>query len=308
MNQIKTVNIHCFSRTLSPITHNAKTSGNETIINREAVYFNDTIKQVPVLSGNAIRHKMIREPGAMYLIKNVGLYGKANIDQLNFLFNGGSLTQSSTTDNMKKIAKMQELIPLVRLLGGSLSNQIIGGSLIVKRGVMICEENRAVIQSQIPSNFLLPEEQLQSCEEFISGYQYTRGDARKHKEFNSMEGAVKGFYQQEDVVEGKSNLMIYNGQTVVAGAYFYHGFVLQNVSRLEVGALLHALNIWDNDGATIGGSSRIGHGQLQMNLYVEPIEDWYSSEADIGGMVTEYIEHVETTKDEVFNWLYEVFP
>jgi hypothetical protein len=252
---------------------------------------------------------MIREPGAMYLIKQSGLYGKANVDQLNFLFNGGSLTKSSTTDNMKHIAKMQELIPLVRLLGGSLTNQIIGGSLIVKRGVLICEENRQSIQPQLPAGFLLPEEILQSCEEFIGEYQYTRGDARKHKEFSSMEGAVKGFYQQEDgIPEGKSNLMIYNGQTVMTGAMFYHGFILQNISRKEVGALLHALQMWDNEGASIGGSGRIGHGQLQMGIYVEPVVDWFGSDINIADFFLEYVEYVDAHKEDVFNWLYEVFP
>jgi len=304
MQQIKTVKIHCLSRALSPITHNAKSSGNETIINREAVYYDDQIKYVPCLSGNALRHKLIREPGAMYLIKQVGLYGNANIDQLNFLFNGGSLTKSSTTDNMKHIAKMQELIPLVRLLGGSLTNQIVGGSLIVKRGVLVCEENRHSIQPQLPPGFLLPEEVLQSCQEFIGEYQYTRGDASRHKEFSSM-----GFSRQgENMADGKSNLMIYNGQTVMAGAMFYHGFILQNISQKEVGALLHSLQMWDNDGAVIGGSGRIGHGQLQTGIYVEPVEDWFGSDINIADLVLEYVEYVDAHKEDVFNWLFQVFP
>lgn len=80
---------------------------------------------------------MVREPGALYIVDMLGLRGKLNIDQANYLFTGGSLTESSTNDNLKRIAEMQHLFPLLRLLGGSLRNQVIGGSLFVLRGIMI---------------------------------------------------------------------------------------------------------------------------------------------------------------------------
>lgn len=299
MNPIHTVQIHAISKALSPITHNAKTSGNETVINRERVKHRDTIKDVPVLSGNAIRHRMIREPGAMHLVNAIGLAGKLNIGQANYLFNGGSLTESSISDNLKRIADMQELFPLIRLLGGSLNNQIIGGSLVVKRGVLVCEETRDQVQPQLPEGYMLPEESLRTCEDYLSGYQYTRGSAERNKDARLL--------LAEPQTDG-SNLMIYNGQTVIPGAVFYHGFVLQNVSRLEVGALIHALSLWAESGATIGGSARIGHGQLETSLYIEPVGDWFGSDVDVAESVKEYLEHVQANKERAASWLKEAFP
>jgi hypothetical protein len=275
-------------------------SGNESLLNREPVLYNRAIRYVPVLSGNAIRHKMVRHPGAYHLIKTCGLIGKLTLDQANYLFNGGSLTESSTTDNLAKIAEMQELLPLIRLLGGSLRNQVVGGSLIVKRGMLVCEENRALIERELPEELLreLPEQRLRSCEDFISRFQYTRMDALKLGVIDPSE---------EDERE-KSNQMIYAGQKIIAGAVFYHGFILQNVSRLEVGAILNALYEWNKHDSTIGGMSRVGHGILETSLTMEKGEDFFGHELNLAGLIIEYQKHCEENRDKIVEWLNNAFP
>lgn len=298
MDLIKNYKIHAISTTLAPITHMRGTSGNEGIINRESVISDGRLREVPVLSGNAIRHKVIREPGAYFLVKQLGLIGKLSIAQANFLFNGGSLTESSIYDNIKQINKMQTLFPLFRLLGGCLTNQIIGGSLIVLRGILVCEENRANLKDLLPEGFRLPQESLKSCEDFIGKYQYTRGDASKRKD--------SGTILEQDP-QDESNLMIYSGQTVKPGSVFHHGFVLQNVSRLEVGALLHSLMQWDEGGALIGGQSRIGHGQLKTDIFFEDNEDFYGLNVDAFDCVQQYLNHIIDNKKEQVDWLNETF-
>jgi hypothetical protein len=273
------------------------TSGNEAIINRESVLFDGSVRQVPVLSGNAIRHRMIREPGALHLIKTCELEGKLNLDQANFLFNGGNLTESSPTENIAKIGEMQELIPLIRLLGGSLRNQVIGGSLIAGRGILVCEENRETIEKMLPDNFELPEIRLRSCEDFIDQYQYTRGDARKRKDANLI---------VDEVDSDGTNLMIYSGQSVITGAMFYHQFILQNVSTLEIGALLNSLYEWDEAGATIGGSARIGHGKLQTYFLIEV--DLGNKKKEPKELITAYKKHCEKNKEKISDWLLNTFP
>lgn len=297
--KIKTARIHCLSEVLSPLTHMMKTSGNEAIINREQVVYGDTVRYVPVLSGNAIRHRMIREPGAMYLTKQCGLYGKLTVDQANYLFNGGSLSESSVSENLTKIAAMQELLPLVRLLGGSLRNQVVGGSLIVQRGVLVCEENKDVIGKMLPEGYTLPEQSIFSSEHFVSEYQYTRGDAKKHKDAPEMIG--------ESGEKSDSNLMIYTGQSIMPGSFFYHGFILQNVSMLEVGALLHALQQWDATSGTLGGQARIGHGKMKTSIFFEQGEDMHCG-VDPAEAVLAYIKHVDENKDAIVQWLNETFP
>jgi hypothetical protein len=301
MNTVKTCKIHCLSEALSPITHMMGVSGNESIINRESVLYNGVIRQIPVLSGNALRHKMIREPGALHLVKACDLEGKLNIDQANYLFNGGSLTESSTTptENLRRIAEMQELLPLIRLLGGSLTNQVVGGSLIVERGILVCEENRENIRKMLPTDFELPKQRLRSSEDFIDQYQYTRGDAQRRNDAALL---------LEEKGSDETNLMIYSGQSVVPGAVFYHGFILQNVSPLEIGALLNALNGWESLGGTIGGSARIGHGRLQTRFWMELGEDLHGSGLDTGELVAAYRGHCEASKEKIVDWLMSAFP
>ena len=275
-------------------------SGNESLLNREPVLYNHAIRYVPVLSGNAIRHKMVWHPGAYHLIKTCGLVGKLTLDQANYLFNGGSLTESSTADNLAKIVEMQELLPLIRLLGGALRNQVIGGSLIVKRGMLVCEENRALIERELPEYLLkeLPEQRLRSCEDFISRFQYTRMDAVKL-------GVVDSSERDE---REKSNQMIYAGQSIIAGSVFYHGFILQNVSQLEVGAILNALYAWDKFDSAIGGMSRIGHGALRTSFAMEGGEGFFGNELNPAGLIIEYQNHCEENRDKIVSWLNNAFP
>ena len=301
MDLIKNCRIHCLSEALSPITHMMGTNGNEAVINREPVLYKNEIRQIPVLSGNAIRHRMVRDTGGTYVIKECGLYGKLNIDQANYLLNGGSLTESSTNENMKRIADMQELMPLTRLLGGSLRNQVVGGSLYVLRGLLVCEENRNQIQKLLPQGYELPEQQLRPAEDFISQYQYTRGESAKRNDAGQLLAEVPD-------ADAKSNLMIYNGQDVIPGSVFYHGFILQSVSPLEVGALIHALQLWDNAGGFIGGQSRIGHGKMKMSIFFENGEDFFGNELDPVKLVSDYVAHIHTHSADIANWLNDAFP
>jgi hypothetical protein len=297
MSMVKTYKIHCLSEALSPITHMMGISGNEAVINREAVLYNGSVRQVPILSGNAVRHKMVREPGALHLVKTCGLEGKLNLDQANYLFNGGSLSESATTENLRRIAEMQELLPLIRLLGGSLRNQIIGGSLIAERGILICEENQETIKKMLPPEFKLPENRLRSCEDFIDQYQYTRGDAQQRND--------SSFLLEEKNADG-TNLMIYSGQSIIPGAVFYHGFLLQKVSCLEIGVLLNALHEWEALGGTIGGSARIGHGKLQTGFWIEKKDS--DEKLDTVELIKMYREHCEVNKEKIVDWLMSAFP
>jgi hypothetical protein len=237
----KTYKIHMLLETLSPLTHMMGTNGNEALIAREAVLHNGAIRHIPVISGNAIRHKLVREPGAMFIVGACNLAGKLSIDQLNYLFNGGSLVESSTSCNIRKIADMQSLMPLYRLLGGCLKNQIVSGSLSVGRGMLVCRENVHRINSLLPGEYSVDAKTF-PAERFIDQYQYTRGDATKMKD-------IDFFASVEELPTGdgkdKTNLMIFNGQTIVPGALFYLGFVLNNVSDLELGAFFHSISRWN---------------------------------------------------------------
>jgi len=225
------------------------TAGNEAVIAREPVTTERGLAWIPFLSGNALRHRAVRQPGMLWLIDQYGLKGKLDLDQLNFLLHGGNLSQSNSRENTKRIAEMQRTWPLLRLLGASLPDQILAGSMDVWRGVLVCEENRRHLID-------CPEERMYSAERFIGEYQYTRGDAMK---YGLHSDRPKAF-------EDKSNLMIFSGQSVQRGSLWSHGFVLKHVSEIELGALLWSLRLWQESGGTVGGQASRGHGQLRLEI------------------------------------------
>lgn len=290
----QTHRLHLVIELLSPLTHMMGVNGNEALINREATIYQNKIHHIPVLSGNALRHRVFRENGAYFIIGICNLSGKMNIDQLNYLFNGGSLVESSVSTNIKRIAEMQEVLPLYRLLGGCLKNQIVAGSLNMGRGLLVCRENSDRINKTLPEEFRI-EEMIYPAERFVDQYQYTRGDAEKMKDIDFF-AAVEELNTGEE--KGKSNLMIFNGQSIISGAMFYSEIVLQNVSDLELGAALHCLNRWDG---FIGGQGSRGHGKCKGYLLgIDPVESL--------NLIGEYVAHVQANKTKIIEWLFESFP
>jgi hypothetical protein len=281
---LRTYEIHCLSEAVSPITHMSGSAGNESIVARERILTERGWMTIPFLSGNAMRHRAIREPGAKWLIDRYGLRGKLTLQQLNFLLHGGNLTMSTANENTRRIAEMHRCWPLLRLLGGSLPDQILTGSLHVWRGSLVCEENRQSIASSFG---VFPATRLLSSESFLTGYQYTRGDAKK-----------TGLAAERDDLPTDSNLMIFSGQSVAAGAMWYHGFVVQEASEVELGALLLSLRLWQAKGGTIGGNSRIGHGRLKLRLV---------NFEDDGQAVNAYVAHVDSVIDDAIAWLNDSF-
>jgi hypothetical protein len=259
------------------------TAGNEGIVAREPVHTDRGVMMVPYLSGNALRHRCVREPMALWLIDRYELRGKLSLLQLNFLLHGGNLTMSNAHENTRRIADMHAYWPMLSLCGGSLPDQILTGKLDCWRGTLICQENRVSISRVMPE---LPGDRLLSCERFLSGYQYTRGDAKK-----------TGIARDRDDMEA-TNLMIYSGQAVTRGAVFHHGFVAKHVSEIELGCLMLALRLWQANGGTIGGNARLGHGRLELALV--GIED-------DGTAVDAYVAHVDNVREKAIQWLDDAF-
>lgn len=274
--------INCLSVAQSPITHMSGSIGNESVVAVEKVMTSRGYRMVPFLSGNALRHRAIREPGMMWLIEQYGLKGQINLQTLNFLLHGGNLTESTARENTQLIADMKTAWPLMSLLGGSLKNQILAGNLDVWRGRLVCEENRQWIPE-------LPQDRIHSAEQWVGNFQYTRSDAKK-----------LGIANEEQEQDQKSNLMIMGGQCVSAGATFIHGFVVRHATDLEIGALLWSLRLWQASGSTIGGQAAKGHGRLKCELI--GYEQTRQEE-----LCQRYVKHAIAQKDAAVTWLKEAW-
>lgn len=279
--------VHLWSEAVAPITHMRGVEGNEALIAREPIDTPAGKRWVPHLSANALRHRLVREPGGLWLIERLGLKGQLSLMQLNFILHGGNLTDSTGREDTARIAEMQELFPLLRLMGGALPDQILKGSLLMWRGMLLCEENRPHLP--LPNGFELPAVPLKPAEHYVEGYQYTRGDASKDPQW--YDPATRDH-------EAKSNLMIFSGQSVIRGAVFLHGFDIPHGSQLEYGCLMHALGLWQSQGGSVGGMASKGHGRLAT--------------AVIGGedateAVAAYVAHVDDHAEQCRAWLTRVF-
>ncbi|MGE4195967.1 MAG: hypothetical protein AB7G11_02430 [Phycisphaerales bacterium] len=289
----QTHELACVSETLAPMTHMSRSSGNESLVMREDVVTPRGVMAVPCLSGNAIRHRCIREPGFRWLIETYGLAGDLSLEELNFLLHGGNLTEGGGRENTARIAEFQRLWPLGRLVGGTLPDQILAGNLRVWRGVLACAENQDYLRAVLPDSTVLPD-RLRPAESFVTGYQYTRGDAAKTASGLATQSA------RDSAGDASSNLMIFAGQAVMRGAVFVHGFTLAHASTIELGALLWSLRLWQAAGGTVGGQSARGHGRLATSLLV-------TDGLDLDGAVDAYLDYARSVQTEAVAWLRSVF-
>lgn len=277
---MKTYEIRCLSESLSLMTHMSGVAGNEAVVAKECVVGNSRRAWVPFISGNAIRHRMIREPGMLWLIDKYGLEGKLTLGALNFLLHGGNLVASDGRENTKRIVEMNRTWPLLRILGASLPDQILAGSMDVWRRTLICEENRNAIDVAF-------EGKLFPASQFVVDYGYTRGDVRRSMvEISNLSDQAN-----------KSNLMIFTGQAVQVGAMWAHGFILKHVSDLELGALLWSLRLWQATGGTLGGQASRGHGRLRCEI-VNP-------DFDQTTLCRAYVDYALSVKSEAVAWLHD---
>ncbi|HEY3967268.1 MAG TPA: hypothetical protein VGM05_22100 [Planctomycetaceae bacterium] len=286
----RTYKIFALSETITPCTHADRSEGNESLVARRIYQTPEGPRGIPHLSGNQIRHRLVREVGARFLIQRWGLEGKLNMRALNFLMHGGSLSESSANSNTRQNADMHRLMPLIRLVGGCKKNEIVRGSLIVWPGLLACRENAERLAAVSPAESKIPDA-IRPAEDFVASYQYTRSDAAKSC-IDILDPAETG--------EVESNLMIYSGQCVIPGAHFAHGFVLRNVSDLELGALLLSLRLWQAEGGTVGGMAAKGHGRLHTLISGDLPDDEES-------LVSAYVANMEANRDEGAKWLMEAF-
>jgi len=283
MKDYRSYKIVAISKALSPLTHNRGSEGNETVIATEEIQTESGAAQVPIISGNALRHCMVRSPGASYLVDNWDIKDGLPLSVLNFLFSGGSLWKKGATENVKKLRALWDLLPLYRVLGGSLPDQIVSGTLEAWRGVLVCAENMSRVESILPSGWV-PNWKIMRARRMISGYQYTRNSPRsKLISSESVESAPDSSVQ-----------MIYNGQTVIPGAVFVHGYCLRDARELDVGAFLHAL---DRATGIIGAMSGRGHGHLETTYLTD------LANAEIAELISAYESHVKATSADSLEFL-----
>lgn len=278
--------IFCLSRAESPITHQLGTVGNESIVNTEDVRTPLGVVKVPVLSGNAIRHRMLRAPAADYLVNALELTGTLSRDVLNLLYHGGLKREKSKRPSLAGIAEMQRLFPMFRLLGACLPEAIVSGDLVAYRALLACRENMDRIEAMAPSGWCAGDGYLSPATSFVERWQYVRGKLTHATAHSAIDKAD----------EDDSKMMPFAGTCVIPGSEWVHGFSVVNSTALDFGFIMHSLREWDRQGSSIGGQSSRGHGVLSLSW-------WCDHELDAEECIAMYEQHVAENADDCRKFL-----
>lgn len=257
---------------LSPMTHNKGTEGNEGIINTIPIPYNGYHIDVPILSGNALRHKIFREPGMMYMVDICGLEGQLSREQLNLLFSGGALTKSTANYDMNIHRQLRKKIPLLSVLGGALPGQIEHGCLKVWMSYLVCKETIGLIKKMIKDDELFEGlDEVPSFSEMKTHTQYTRPEPTKNPKLVALldskeqEHLLETTQKTKKIDKVETQQMIYGGEAISPGSLWLFGFDLCGATEIEYGATLASIALFQQN-PYLGGQSRIGHGFVNLKL------------------------------------------
>lgn len=266
-------------RAESPITHGASTAGNEQLIRRTEVSTPVGIRHVPILSGNGLRHRLLREPLADHISSVCGLDGEHTKESLRWLYHGGALSGASPNVDVQRIVRLQQLMPHVEAIGCSLPDTILAGKLQFGMGWLACSETMPIVRS-VAGEWADGVPRLAPADEFLGRGEYYRHDSTRQR----------AKLMREADRDGKDNSsMPHAGEHVIAGAIFVGTLHAPGLSELGAGSILFGIQRWIAAGATVGGQSSRGHGVVSAYLHADV--DW--------SLADKYREHVESNAAEI---------
>lgn len=201
---------------------------------------------IPAFSANSARHEIVREPGAIHLLNNLGLrFEDLDTGVASMLYNGGDLSGSAPSSAFKLARQVCQNYPLLGLLGGSTKGFILGASNLEVSAWIVCKENRLAL-----SQFGI-EPQL-SAFDLLDRDEQTRHTGKR--------------------VEGSP--IPYGFETLVAGTQLVVDLRLRPYATdLEIGALVASVTTYLNADSTLGGQSARGFGLQQSTVIKRPDVD-----------------------------------
>ena len=246
-------------------------TGNTVLLNRQKFLVDGKATMVPYVSGNAVRGQLRRR--VMEDMLNMLDY-RLDVSQsgerrlYHSLFTGGLLEDVKddkySNINLSFKRKIYELAPMMRLFGFAYGNQMIESIMKVGQMLPICKE----------LNDFLPHQSDTSFYEFLSQMFQTRRDDIK----------------SERAENENPTQMLVDYEVFIPGTKFYHKFMIEDATDVDMSAFAHALNLW-RAYPTMGGKSSIGLGQLKLDY------------TDFGVSNEKYLAHIEEHKSEIIELL-----
>lgn len=270
-------------KTLQPIIHKAnipdegvRAQGNQSFHRKMKVYYEGSMVQIPVISGNSIRGIMRRLGGESFL-KLLHL----NLNEIHpklyyLLFSGGSLEEGRAKGRRKPsderdakpvnfaIHELRKNIPLVSLFGCSYQNQILQGKVLVDFLIPYVDEVAELYGRPKPGIH---------AGEITDWFFYTRIDDLEQDE------------------KTYANQMIFTTEYIIPGIEFIHGFTLMGSNEVETALFIHLLEEL-RDLGLIGGKIAQGHGRVEFNY---ALDSEYSA--------APYLEYIQNNRETILSFL-----
>src|SRR5882672_1095192 len=200
--------------------------------------------RLPAISGNSLRHNLLRAPAATRLLSELGLQPDREIVPVGverFLYSGGNTQKGAKSPAAADLyeARARERYPTIDALGGSTDQFVMTRSAVSIAGWIVCRENNWITERRTDGNI--------------------RSDA-------SIFDLVTETTRTRAGIGGKdaeSGQMIFSYETLAAGTPVLVEVNFQPFTRdLTVGSMLQSLRDWQAEGGFIGARSAQGHSRF----------------------------------------------
>ena len=274
---LKTIRLDGKITLLSALSHIGESLGTDSYLSEDIIIGPDGQPcEVFLYSGNSFRGIM-RDMAAMYLLNKLG--GAAiPLETFHLLFSGGSIGGPQSVD-IDQARAFRRALPALSIFGGGVGNQIMEGKMKIGSMYPLVQECQRVI----PEKYRDPE--APSWRKWTYEKSYTRRDDSKQENLRKYiaeaveaDGKLLGGREQQAQLlgdggsaepkkkkekEGPATQMRYTVELLAAGSILYQRIYLQDMTDLELGAFVSALDEFQK-APYIGGKSGTGHGLCEI--------------------------------------------
>lgn len=250
MHEQRVVKVPGTLEAVSPIQHGGDEKTGSTPVLRSITAWDPdaaTHVRLPFLSGNAIRG-VLRRLVFRDLLDRLSIKPRDIGAKLHHaLFSGGVLEGADDATGKVELElrrKLRDAVPPLGLVGCSLANQMVPGSLVVQHAIPVCRESSAYLPDSLRSD---PRAQ-HSVRTFTDVSFATRRDELR----------------EERATDEQAVQMKVDFEAFITGTLFWHGFALRYPSELEVSCLGHTIALWAEQ-PYIGGKASSGYGEVKLD-------------------------------------------
>lgn len=258
---------------LSALSHIGESLGTDSYLSEDIIIGPDGQPcEVFLYSGNSFRG-ILRDMAALYLLNRLG--GIAiPLETFHLLFSGGSIGGPQSVD-IDQARAYRKALPALSIFGGGVGNQIMEGKLKIGSMYPLVKECQRII----PEKYR--DEEAPSWRKWTYEKSYTRRDDSKQENLRKYIADADGpllpsaRQQQAQLLgeveepkkkrekDGPATQMRYTVELLAAGAILYQRIYLQDMTDLELGAFVSALDEFQK-APYLGGKSGTGHGLCEI--------------------------------------------